>query len=416
MRIRMLGLVLLSVGVACLFPGTAHTIPAFFNYQGRLADPDGNPRANVSVTVTFTLRDAEFGGTVLGGFTDTDTTITNDQGFFSSLVGDVETGQGIPDSIWAADNVFLGVSVNGEQLSPNVRLAATPYAFRSAKADHAAKADGAAHADDADQAGHAVSADTATNAANAIHATSAADADLLDGQDSTSFAPVTHLHSGENITTGTVADARIAASIARDDEVVQIVRDNDGPGSGLDADTIDGMDSSQLAVQDGSVTTQKIADLAVTTSKLANGSVTQAKRGAVPYSSTQFSQFTGANTNTWTPVPGASTTISVTGGRPVLLTLNQGWVNTGTGTGNQSRMQFRYLRDGSEVVQFSFAGRTASDDAGGIDLPGGAFTAFDLNPPAGSHTYAIEVRRHSSSTGGAGANIDVSGQILAIEL
>jgi hypothetical protein len=45
------------------------------------------------------------------------------------------------------------------------------------------------------------------------------DADLLDGQHASSFAASSHPHSGADITTGTVADARIASTIARDSEV-----------------------------------------------------------------------------------------------------------------------------------------------------------------------------------------------------
>jgi cysteine-rich repeat protein len=42
------------------------------------------------------------------------------------------------------------------------------------------------------------------------------DADLLDGQHASSFAASSHPHSGADITTGTVADTRIASTIARD--------------------------------------------------------------------------------------------------------------------------------------------------------------------------------------------------------
>ncbi len=47
-----------------------------------------------------------------------------------------------------------------------------------------------------------------------------ADSELLDGKDSTEFANASHPHSGADITTGTVAEPRIDALIARDSEVV----------------------------------------------------------------------------------------------------------------------------------------------------------------------------------------------------
>ncbi len=75
------------------------------------------------------------------------------------------------------------------------------------------------------------------------------DADTLDGIDSTGFALDPHTHAGEDVTSGTVADARIDAAIARDTEVFGIVLTNDGAGSMLDSDKLDGRDSLDLMLQ-----------------------------------------------------------------------------------------------------------------------------------------------------------------------
>jgi hypothetical protein len=75
----------------------------------------------------------------------------------------------------------------------------------------------------------------------------ASDARLLDGLDSTAFAGVSHVHGGGDITSGTVAEARIDAALARDAEVFGIVTAADGTGSTLDADLLDGMNSSAFA-------------------------------------------------------------------------------------------------------------------------------------------------------------------------
>ena len=58
----------------------------------------------------------------------------------------------------------------------------------------------------------------------------------------------THTHDGSEVTTGIVADARIAASIARDAEIVPNVLANDGAGSTLDADLLDGLNSGAFAL------------------------------------------------------------------------------------------------------------------------------------------------------------------------
>ncbi len=75
----------------------------------------------------------------------------------------------------------------------------------------------------------------------------ASDANLLGGLDSTAYAEASHAHAGEDITSGTVAEARIAAALARDSEVFGIVTDNDGATSGLDADFLDGLSSTTFA-------------------------------------------------------------------------------------------------------------------------------------------------------------------------
>ncbi len=72
-------------------------------------------------------------------------------------------------------------------------------------------------------------------------------ADELDGKSSEQFANAAHPHSGADITSGTVAEARIDGTVTRDCEVMPTVKANDGAGSGVDADTIDGQNSSAFA-------------------------------------------------------------------------------------------------------------------------------------------------------------------------
>ena len=59
------------------------------------------------------------------------------------------------------------------------------------------------------------------------------DAATLDGKDSADFAGAAHSHSGADITSGTVAADRV----------------QDGSGSGLDADQLDGKNSSEFATK-----------------------------------------------------------------------------------------------------------------------------------------------------------------------
>ncbi len=78
-------------------------------------------------------------------------------------------------------------------------------------------------------------------------ATLALDADRLGGYDASSYSLVGHPHSGTDITSGTVSAARIDGTIARDSEIMPTVLANDGSSSGLDADYLDGSNSTSFA-------------------------------------------------------------------------------------------------------------------------------------------------------------------------
>ncbi|MFC1620097.1 hypothetical protein ACFL45_09145 [Candidatus Neomarinimicrobiota bacterium] len=62
-----------------------------------------------------------------------------------------------------------------------------------------------------------------------------------------SVARSDHGHAGEDITSGTVAEIRIDAAIARDSEIMTSVLEADGPESTLDADLLDGQEASEFA-------------------------------------------------------------------------------------------------------------------------------------------------------------------------
>ncbi len=116
-----------------LFTMNASAVPLFIDYQGRLADATGTP-ITAPADVTFTFFDAETGGTALAGFSDMDTVTPTPEGFYATLIGD-EPGLPIPAAIFAGDNVFLNVNVNGENLLPRKRLTTVVYAVRAATVD-----------------------------------------------------------------------------------------------------------------------------------------------------------------------------------------------------------------------------------------------------------------------------------------
>lgn len=167
---------------------TTHQI----NYQGRLVDPvTGAPKANGDYSMTFRIYTAATGGTIL--WTEIKDVMVS-RGLFATLLGDTTA---LDPNVFDGNDRWLGVKVGSDaETSPRMRLAFVPYAS------------------------YALNAGT------------------LGGQNSAFYQNAT------NINAGTLADARVARTLTRDSEVMTIVTGADGAGSGLDADLLDGQDSS----------------------------------------------------------------------------------------------------------------------------------------------------------------------------
>jgi len=97
------------------------------NYQGRLTDKKGRP-VTATVSVTFTFHDAEAGGNLLGGFSDTDQVTPDANGLYATLIGD-DPDNLVPDSIFKSERVWLNVNINGEDLLPRKRLTSSGLAM-----------------------------------------------------------------------------------------------------------------------------------------------------------------------------------------------------------------------------------------------------------------------------------------------
>ena len=150
-------------------------VPEMINYQGVLRDAMGTP-LDTTVNMTFTIYDAATNGTIL--WTETQGFITTIGGLFTVLLG---SGTPIPPEVFEETDRWLGVAVGADpEMTPRQRIASSAYAYRSRYAD---------------------------------------DADLLDGQDASEFAPEAHEHDASEITSGILDDGRIPSEIARDSEV-----------------------------------------------------------------------------------------------------------------------------------------------------------------------------------------------------
>lgn len=107
----------------------AYCAPGVINYQGKISNASGQP-ITTPVDITFTFWNAETLGAQIGAFTDADTVTPDATGVYSTLIGD-DPGNLIPDAVFATDQVYLNVHINGEDLAPRKRFTTTPYAVKA---------------------------------------------------------------------------------------------------------------------------------------------------------------------------------------------------------------------------------------------------------------------------------------------
>lgn len=195
--------VLPAAAPAIVLPESVATTPVI-HYQGRLLDAvSGQAKPDGAYTFAFRLYTTSTGGAPL--WTETKS-VTVNKGLFSTLLGDTVLLDMAP---FTGQELYLGITVGSDpEAAPRQRLAHVAYA---------------------------------------LYAEKAGNANQLGGQSVTAFASASHMHSGEQINAGTVAEARIDATIARDNEVLPLVLARDGAGSTLDADTLDGFDAGAFA-------------------------------------------------------------------------------------------------------------------------------------------------------------------------
>jgi hypothetical protein len=171
------------------------------SYQGKLTDSAGN-LINGSTGLTFKIYYVSDSGSACW---QKDTTISIQDGIVNVILGPISVCD--PAQQW-----WLGIKVSGDpsEMSPRIKLTAVPYSMN---------------------------------------------ADLLDGQHASAFSQLGNsIESGE-ITDGTIVNADISASAN-----ISASKINDGSGSGLDADLLDGQHASVFSQLGNSIESGEITD------------------------------------------------------------------------------------------------------------------------------------------------------------
>lgn len=192
----------------------ATAVPALISFQGELRDNQDSPLEGVHRMV-FRIFDDPLNGVVLWG---EEQMVDVQGGIYNVFLGagaKITSGDDLGPAIFSSGDRWMEISIENETLSPRQQISSVAFAFR---------------------------------AEEALYSETAGDAATLDGMDSVDFATSGHLHDGAAITSGTVAEPRIADSIARDSEIAW------GNLSGIPSGFADGSDDGLANETDPTVT------------------------------------------------------------------------------------------------------------------------------------------------------------------
>lgn len=268
------GLLLLGSGLAW------GQMPQKINYQGRLFN--GTVPVNGITNIEVRLYSAATNGTLR--YTETNSNVVVSDGLYTFLIGDEASGLA---AAVANSPVYLELVVGATTLTPREPLVAAPYALQAASVPYgtitsamiqngtisgediqdgtvysADIQDGAVASVDIQngtvasvdiQDGTVASVDLQNGAALAEIADndgagSGLDADLLDGQQAAAFAAEAHNHDNayvnegqaNSVSSNMIVNASVTAADLHDGAALAEIADDDGTGSGLDADLLDG--------------------------------------------------------------------------------------------------------------------------------------------------------------------------------
>jgi hypothetical protein len=117
-------LMLILSAVLCL--SAVADVPKLINYQGRLTDAGGDPVADSTLSIVFTIYDAPAGGTNL--WSETQSVTTDAAGLFYVLLG---SSTPIPDSAFKGTDRYLGTKITTElnEMTPRLKLGSVPFSY-----------------------------------------------------------------------------------------------------------------------------------------------------------------------------------------------------------------------------------------------------------------------------------------------
>ncbi len=125
-------IIMLSIIIILLVSITTAQVPQVLNYQGQLNDDTGEPVANGTYPIVFTIYDAVDASSGLWYSGIQNIMVVN--GLFNYQLGSTNP---LPSTIFTDSSRWLGIRVDGEDIVPRTQLITVPYAYHALRADTA---------------------------------------------------------------------------------------------------------------------------------------------------------------------------------------------------------------------------------------------------------------------------------------
>jgi hypothetical protein len=234
--------------------------PHMFNYQAVVRSPTGDILANQNVSFEIVILQTSPTGTPV--YTETHNTATNEYGLVTLKIGDGATSDDLSAIDWGADDYFMKVSMDEEggtnyQEMGTTQLLSVPYSLYSETAENIADnsvtspkiLDGEVNDDDI--AFNYAASSSKGGPATSIADNSVSSAKILDGEvsdddiafnyaaSSSKGGPATSI-ANDVVSSSKILDGEVRAADIGDGATLTEILDDDGSGSGLDADLLDG--------------------------------------------------------------------------------------------------------------------------------------------------------------------------------
>ncbi len=206
----------------------AWAVPGVINYQGKLTNPDGTSVDNGTYTIHFRIYNVSSGGTAL--WSETQSVPVMD-GIYNVTLGSVTP---IPTAILENPVLYLGVTVEADsEMIPRQEITSTFYALKAGDADTIS----GQTLSDLD------SAYVNENQANSITSAMIQDSTITAADLANNSVGAGEIAAGA-VGASEIADGSVTAADLHDGAALAEILDDDGPGSGLNADLLDNFDSS----------------------------------------------------------------------------------------------------------------------------------------------------------------------------